>query len=104
MRKRKPVIIALLTFSAVGLLDCTNEPPPPTAPPMPRVNVATVVPQTILDEPEFIGQTAAFRPVEIRSQGFEYHLLVIGMCVALVLAGAGKWSVDQEIAKRLPSD
>ncbi len=34
-------------------------------------------------------------------QGFEFHLLVIGMCVALVLAGAGKWSVDQEVAKRL---
>ncbi len=37
-------------------------------------------------------------------EGFEYHLLVIGMCVALVLAGAGKWSVDQEIAKRLACD
>ena len=34
-------------------------------------------------------------------EGFEYHLLVIGMCMALVLAGAGKWSADQEIAKRL---
>ena len=37
-------------------------------------------------------------------EGFEYHLLVIGLCVALVLAGAGKWSVDQEIAKRLARD
>ena len=37
-------------------------------------------------------------------EGFEYHLLVIGMCVALVLAGAGKWSVDREIVKRLARD
>jgi len=37
-------------------------------------------------------------------EGFEYHLLVIGMCLALVLAGAGKWSVDQGIAKGLASD
>ena len=37
-------------------------------------------------------------------EGFEYHLLVIGMCVALVLVGAGKWSVDQGIAKGLESD
>ena len=34
-------------------------------------------------------------------EGFEYHLLVIGICAALVLVGAGKWSVDREIAKRL---
>ena len=37
-------------------------------------------------------------------EGFEYHLLVIGMCVALVLVGAGKWSVDQGIAKGMESD
>ena len=38
-----------------------------------------------------------------KGEGFEYHLLVIGMCVALVLAGAGKWSLDQGIAKGLGS-
>lgn len=37
-------------------------------------------------------------------EGFEYHLLMIGMCVALVLSGGGKWSVDQGIAKGLASD
>ncbi len=37
-------------------------------------------------------------------EGFEYHLLIIGMCFALVLAGGGKWSVDQGIAKGLESD
>jgi membrane fusion protein (multidrug efflux system) len=32
------------------------------------VEVMTVTTQTVTDEPEFIGQTEAFRPVEIRSQ------------------------------------
>ena len=34
-------------------------------------------------------------------EGFEYHLLVIGMSVALMIAGAGRWSVDGAIAKKL---
>jgi putative oxidoreductase len=35
-------------------------------------------------------------------EGFEYHLLVIGMSLALLIAGGGKWSVDGAIAKKLP--
>ena len=34
-------------------------------------------------------------------EGFEYHLLVIGMSLALLAAGAGKWSVDGAIARKL---
>jgi putative oxidoreductase len=34
-------------------------------------------------------------------EGFEYHLLVIGMSVALLIAGGGKWSVDGAIAKKI---
>jgi putative oxidoreductase len=34
-------------------------------------------------------------------EGFEYHLLVIGMSIALLIAGGGKWSVDGAIAKQL---
>src|SRR5712691_10854512 len=34
-------------------------------------------------------------------EGFEYHLLVIGMSLALLIAGGGKWSVDRAIAKKL---
>ena len=34
-------------------------------------------------------------------EGYEYHLLVIGMCLALTLAGAGKWSVDGAIGEHL---
>lgn len=36
-----------------------------------------------------------------QGEGFEYHLLVIGMSLALVVAGAGRWSADRWIAARL---
>ena len=32
-------------------------------------------------------------------EGFEYHLLVIGMCIPLVISGGGKYSVDVLIHK-----
>jgi putative oxidoreductase len=32
-------------------------------------------------------------------EGFEYHLLVIGICLALILKGAGRWSVDRQLTK-----
>ena len=31
-------------------------------------------------------------------EGYEYFLLVIAICVALMLRGSGKWSVDRAIA------
>jgi putative oxidoreductase len=31
-------------------------------------------------------------------EGYEYHLLVIGMALALIVQGAGRWSVDHAIA------
>ncbi len=34
-------------------------------------------------------------------EGFEYHLLVLAICFALMVAGAGKWSVDRVIAEKL---
>ena len=33
-----------------------------------------------------------------QGEGFEYHVLAIGLAVALVLNGAGMWSVDAMIA------
>jgi putative oxidoreductase len=35
-------------------------------------------------------------------EGFEYHLLVLAICAALMLTGGGRWSVDGEIARKLP--
>jgi putative oxidoreductase len=34
-----------------------------------------------------------------KPEGFEYHILVLGICLALVLRGAGRWSIDRLIAK-----
>lgn len=34
-----------------------------------------------------------------QGEGFEYHLLVIGMSAALVLTGGGAWSLDRIIAR-----
>ena len=33
-------------------------------------------------------------------EGFEYHLLIIGMSLALLIGGAGKGSIDRAIAGR----
>ena len=33
-----------------------------------------------------------------KGEGYEFHLLAIGMGIALMIAGGGKWSVDRLIA------
>ncbi|AKH39431.1 efflux RND transporter periplasmic adaptor subunit [Nitrosomonas sp. PLL12] len=50
------------------LAGCDEQPSTDLLPPVPQVEVMTVTARTIEDQPEFIGQTEAFRPVEIRSQ------------------------------------
>lgn len=32
-------------------------------------------------------------------EGFEYHLLAIGIALALLVTGSGKWSVDRRLTK-----
>jgi putative oxidoreductase len=32
-------------------------------------------------------------------EGFEYHLLVIGICLALMVMGSGRWSVDRSMER-----
>ncbi len=36
-----------------------------------------------------------------QGEGYEYHLLVIGLGLALLMTGAGKWSVDRLIAEKV---
>lgn len=36
-----------------------------------------------------------------QGEGFEYHLLVIGISLALLATGAGKWSADRLIAEKV---
>lgn len=38
-----------------------------------------------------------------QGEGYEYHLLVIGITAALLVTGAGRWSIDREISDRLAS-
>lgn len=33
-------------------------------------------------------------------EGFEYHLLVIGMAIAILISGSGKWSIDSLLQKK----
>ena len=35
-----------------------------------------------------------------KGEGFEYHILAIGIAIALMIGGAGRWSVDRAIAKK----
>jgi putative oxidoreductase len=36
-----------------------------------------------------------------QGEGYEYHVLIIGIAAALLFTGAGRWSVDGEIAEKL---
>jgi putative oxidoreductase len=36
-----------------------------------------------------------------QGEGYEYHLLVIGIAAALLVTGAGRWSIDREISDRI---
>ncbi|HEY7652769.1 MAG TPA: hypothetical protein VIG07_08110 [Methylomirabilota bacterium] len=38
-----------------------------------------------------------------KGEGFEFHLLAIGLALALILGGAGLWSLDAGVASRLLS-
>ena len=60
--------ILLASVLVTGWLGCKQEAASTPARPIPEVPVVTVSPQTVPDEPEFIGQTEASRPVEIRAQ------------------------------------
>ena len=34
-----------------------------------------------------------------KGEGFEYHLLALGIAIALVLGGARLWSIDAQLAR-----
>ncbi len=36
-----------------------------------------------------------------KGEGFEYHILALAICLALMIKGAGRWSVDGWIAGRI---
>lgn len=59
----------LVSIALAGMLGCKDDAgSAPSPPPMPQVEIVTAMARTVPDEPEFIGQAEASRPVEIRSQ------------------------------------
>lgn len=62
------IVPILVACAVIGLSGCKQEAASTPARPIPAVEVVTVSPQTVPDEPEFIGQAESSRPVEIRSQ------------------------------------
>ena len=36
-----------------------------------------------------------------KGEGYEYHLLAIGIAAALVVTGCGRWSVEREVAENI---
>lgn len=36
----------------------------------------------------------------LKGEGYEFHLLIIGMAIALLVSGAGKWSIDYALQKQ----
>ena len=57
-----------LSLGLLTLTGCKQEAGSAPAQPVAQVEVMTVAPQTVPDEPEFIGEAEASRPVEIRPQ------------------------------------
>jgi len=33
-----------------------------------------------------------------KGEGFEYHILVLGICIALIVRGGGLFSIDRKLA------
>ena len=58
----------LVLLATASLAGCKQDAGSAPAPQMPQVEVVTAATTTVPDEPEFIGQAEASRPVEIRSQ------------------------------------
>lgn len=36
----------------------------------------------------------------LKGEGYEYHLLIIGVAIALLVSGGGKWSIDYVLQKK----
>lgn len=36
-----------------------------------------------------------------QGEGYEYHVLAIGIAAALLIIGAGRWSIDREVTARI---
>ena len=60
--------VAPVLFIAAGMAACDSKPPKPFTPPPTQVGIVTVIPTSIAEPYEFVGQVEAFRRVEVRSR------------------------------------
>lgn len=67
-RVKQAVYVLGSIGAAMWLLSCKGEVASSPTRPVPEIGVMTVTPESVPDEPEFIGQAEASRIVEIRSQ------------------------------------
>jgi putative oxidoreductase len=37
-----------------------------------------------------------------QGEGYEYHILVMAMCLGLLITGGGSWSVDRLLTRKMP--
>lgn len=37
----------------------------------------------------------------LKGEGYEFHLLIIGMALSLLISGAGKWSIDELLHRKI---
>jgi putative oxidoreductase len=36
-----------------------------------------------------------------KGEGYEYHLLVVGIATTLLATGSGRWSIDHAVAEKI---
>ena len=36
-----------------------------------------------------------------QGEGYEHHVLIIGIAAAFLVTGAGRWSIDREVTARI---
>lgn len=92
------VAVLIVSVAIAGVFGCKEEkgnagstPPSPAAP---QVEVVTVMARTVPDEPEFIGEAEASRPVEIRSQVTGILKAVLFLEGRAIKKGAKLYQID----------
>lgn len=92
----RSVAVLIVSAAIAGALGCKDDagsaPSPP--PPIPHVEVVTAMARTVPDEPEFIGEAEASRPVEIRSQVTGILKAVLFLEGRAVKKGAKLYQID----------
>ena len=90
------VAVLIVSVAIAGVFGCKEEKgnAGSTPPAAPQVEVVTVMARTVPDEPEFIGEAEASRPVEIRSQVTGILKAVLFLEGRAIKKGANLYQID----------